>query len=120
VANPDEVEHIFTHPLRALLDEQPPEDGLQTLPLAARGEWWPHEEEYHASFTRFRHATNTDVQSRCKTVRGSVIAKNVVRTLTGIQQSTGDYRMHVGRAESTSCALTQRSDSGRRTRQSKV
>lgn len=47
-ANPDEVEHIFTHPLRALLDEKPPEDALMGLPLSEKGtEWWPFEEDYH-------------------------------------------------------------------------
>jgi hypothetical protein len=50
-ANPDEVDYVFTHPLRAVLDGRPAEGargeavvrGLQPV----GGEWWPHEEEFH-------------------------------------------------------------------------
>nr|XP_018265343.1 uncharacterized protein I303_01708 [Kwoniella dejecticola CBS 10117]OBR87501.1 hypothetical protein I303_01708 [Kwoniella dejecticola CBS 10117] len=63
VPNPDEVDAIFTHPLKGCLtgtlDEK---DSLGLVDVG--GEWWPHEEEYHSTndrVGRFR-TTNSPIK----------------------------------------------------------
>lgn len=46
--NPEEVDYIFSHPLRGVLDGFPSEAYQSKLEIKG-GEWWPHEEEYHVS-----------------------------------------------------------------------
>ena len=47
-SNPDEVDHIFTHPLRGC--HQGVLEGKDLEGLVAKGdEWWPHEEDFHVS-----------------------------------------------------------------------
>lgn len=50
--NPEEVDFIFSHPLRGILDGHPSEQyraGLETM----GGEWWPHDDgEFHVSRCR--------------------------------------------------------------------
>lgn len=47
-ANEEEVDRIFTHPLRGVLEGRV--DAADADTLVERGsEWWPHEEEYHVS-----------------------------------------------------------------------
>ncbi|OCF77062.1 hypothetical protein I204_02771 [Kwoniella mangroviensis CBS 8886] len=51
IPNPDEVDAIFTHPLRGCLTgilDGTDSEGL----VEVGGEWWPHEEEYHSTNDR--------------------------------------------------------------------
>lgn len=65
--SPDEVDYIFSHPLRALLDGRP--EAADADALAERdGEWWPHPEEFYVSRQAPR-ASVTDCNSPWKTAR---------------------------------------------------
>jgi hypothetical protein len=50
--NPDEVDHVFSHPLEAVLRGQPDASSVDTLAKSG-GEWWPHEEEFYVSSLAF-------------------------------------------------------------------
>jgi coenzyme A diphosphatase NUDT7 len=44
--NPEEVDDIFTHPLRGVMDGKVDGNDAEGL-VEIGGRWWPHEEEYH-------------------------------------------------------------------------
>jgi len=49
---PAEVDAIFTHPLRGVLEGKV--DGEDAAGLSEKGgEWWPFEEEFHVRFSLF-------------------------------------------------------------------
>lgn len=46
--NPDEVDAIFSHPLKGCLDGHV--SGDDAVGLSDKGgQWWPHEEDFHVS-----------------------------------------------------------------------
>ncbi|WVR04712.1 hypothetical protein IAU60_001723 [Kwoniella sp. DSM 27419] len=65
--NPDEVDAIFTHPLKGCLTGSPA--GVSSESLAGVGsEWWPHEEEFHSTNDRVG-VTGTYRMHRFRTTR---------------------------------------------------
>ncbi|WRT64673.1 uncharacterized protein IL334_001607 [Kwoniella shivajii] len=51
IPNPDEVDAIFTHPLKGVLTGSLDLKDTESL-VDIGGEWWPHEEEFHSTNDR--------------------------------------------------------------------
>lgn len=61
--SPEEVDAIFTHPLKGCLTGTV--EGTDLEGLAEKGsEWWPHKEEFHVSSLPMSANQQTD-KSRC-------------------------------------------------------
>lgn len=52
-ANDEEVDYIFSHPLKAIHEGMV--DGEDNDELVERGgDWWPHEEEFHVCLVQYQ------------------------------------------------------------------